>query len=290
MTDNKHVDDVTGVETTGHEWDGIRELNMPLPRWWVWTFYVTIVWAIGYWIAMPSWPLISDYTRGLMGYSQRATVAEQIAEAKSAQAQYLDRIVASDVEAIAASEDLRNFAFAGGKSAFAVNCIQCHGTGGTGSPGYPNLNDDSWLWGGTLDAIHTTLRHGIRADDPDTRINDMPAFVRDGLITREQADDVVEFVLQISRQEHDATAAARGKEVYAEQCAACHGANGRGQQDLGAPNLTDAIWLYGGDRASLQRTLIDGRGGVMPAWQRILAPETIKMLTIYVHGLGGGEN
>ena len=289
MTDNRHVDDVTGVETTGHEWDGIRELNMPLPRWWVWTFYVCIVWAIGYWIAMPSWPLVSDYTRGLLGYSQRATVAAEIAAAKSAQAQYLDRIAANDLSTIHDTPALLEFALAGGRSAFAVNCVQCHGSGGAGAPGFPNLNDDAWLWGGSLDAIHTTLRHGIRASDPETRINQMPAFVRDGLITRTQANDAVEYVLKISGQDADAVAAGRGKAVFSAQCASCHGADARGQHDLGAPNLTDAIWLYGGDRHALQQTLIAGRGGVMPAWQGILDPRTLKMLAVYVHSLGGGE-
>lgn len=289
MTDEKHIDEVTGVETTGHEWDGIRELNMPLPRWWVWTFYVCIVWAIGYWVAMPSWPLANDYARGLLGYSQRAKVAEEIAIARSAQAQFLDRIAASEPGTIRNTPELLDFALAGGRSAFAVNCVQCHGSGGAGAPGYPNLNDDSWLWGGTLESIQTTLLHGIRSDDPDTRLNDMPALVRDGLIERAQANDVVEYVLQISGQDADAAAADRGKAVFSEQCVSCHGANAKGQQDLGSPNLTDGIWLYGGDRESLLQTVINGRKGVMPAWQEILNPETIKMLTVYVHSLGGGE-
>ena len=290
MAQNKEIDEISGVETTGHEWDGIKELNMPLPRWWVWTFYVTIIWAIGYWVAMPSWPLVSDYTRGLLGHSQRATVTEQIATAKAAQAQYLDRIAASDPETIKNTPDLLEFALAGGRSAFAVNCVQCHGSGGAGAPGYPNLNDDDWLWGGDMAAIHTTLRHGIRAAaDPDTRQNDMPAFVRDGLISRAQADDAAEYVLQISGQAHDEAAAARGKAVFAEQCVACHGPEGKGMPELGSPNLTDAIWLYGGDREALHQTLIAGRKGVMPAWQGILDPQTLKMLTVYVHSLGGGQ-
>lgn len=289
MAENKHIDEATGVETTGHEWDGIRELNMPLPRWWVWTFYVTIIWAIGYWIAMPSWPLISDYSRGLLDYSQRATVAEEIATAKAAQAQYLDRIAASDPATIRNTPALLEFALAGGRSAFAVNCVQCHGSGGAGAPGYPNLNDDAWLWGGTLTEIHATLRHGIRSEDPDTRLNDMPAFVRDEMIDRPAANDVVEYVLQLSGQAHDGAAAARGKNVFAAECVACHGPAGKGMQDLGAPNLTDAIWLYGGDRNALQQTVIAGRKGVMPAWQDILDPQTLKMLTVYVHSLGGGE-
>ena len=177
----------------------------------------------------------------------------------------------------------------GGRSAFVVYCVQCHGSGGAGAPGYPNLNDDSWLWGGTFDAIHATLLHGIRADDPDTRVNDMPAFVRDGLIDRAQANDVVEYVLTISGQDADTAAAERGKVVFSEQCASCHGGNAKGLTDLGAPNLTDAIWLYGGDRNSLQQTVLNGRKGVMPAWQKILDAQTIKMLTVYVHSLGGGE-
>jgi cytochrome c oxidase cbb3-type subunit 3 len=289
VAEKKQIDSVTGVEMTGHEWDGIRELDMPLPRWWLWTFYVTIVWSIGYWVAMPSWPLISDYARGLLGYSQRATVAAEIADAKAAQAQYLDRIAASDPATIRNTPALLEFALAGGRSAFAVNCVQCHGSGGAGAPGYPNLNDDDWLWGGSLDAIQTTLRHGIRSADPDTRLNDMPAFVRDGLLDRAQANDAVEYVLQLSGEDHDAAGAMRGKTVFAEQCVSCHGPAGKGMRDLGSPDLTDAIWLYGGNRQALQQTVLNGRKGVMPAWQGILDPQTLKMLTVYVHSLGGGE-
>lgn len=289
MAENREIDQVTGQPTTGHEWDGIKELDTPMPRWWLWTFYITIVWSIAYWIAMPAWPLISGHTEGILGYSQRDRVAESIAEGRAAQSDMRGRIEASSLEQILADADLRHFAEAGGESAFGVNCSPCHGSGGGGSPGYPNLNDDEWIWGGTPAEIYETLRVGIRSSHPDTRFNEMPAFLRDGLLQREQVADVVEHVLAISGQDHRADAAERGKAVFVEQCAACHGEAGEGMQDLGAPNLTDAIWLYGGSREAIWNQVANARNGVMPAWETILDDQTRKQLTIYVRSLGGGE-
>jgi len=289
VTDHKDVDPLTGTETTGHEWDGIKELNNPLPRWWVWTFYITVLWAIGYWVAMPAWPLVSDYTRGMLGYSQRQVVRESVAAAKQAQADFLTRIRDAELEDIRTDAKLLEFALAGGRSAFLVNCSQCHGSGGAGAPGYPNLNDDDWLWGGTLDEIFQTIRVGIRSDHPDTRLNLMPAFLRDQILTAQQIDDVVAYVSQISGQSGDSAAAQRGQAVFEEQCVACHGEGGVGNHELGAPNLTDAIWLDGGRPAKIRQTVSGGRGGVMPTWEGRLDLETRKQLAIYVHALGGGE-
>lgn len=289
MSENKEIDEITGQETTGHEWDGIKELNSPLPRWWLWTFYVTIVWSIAYWIAMPAIPLVSSHTKGLLGYSQRETVREDIAAARDAQGVFRTRLEEASLAEIQDVTELREFAIAGGKSAFAVNCSQCHGAGGAGAPGYPNLNDDAWLWGGTIDQIHETIRVGIRSDHDDTRFNEMPAFLRDELLPRDQVDDVVEYVLSISGQDHDAAASARGQVVFVEQCAACHTETGKGNRELGAPDLTDAIWLYGGDRADIWATVANSRNGVMPAWDDKLDPVTRKQLAVYVHALGGGE-
>ena len=289
MADDTRTDDVTGYETTGHEWDGIEELNRPLPKWWLYVFYASIVWSVGYYFFYPAIPLVNDYTRGLLGYSQRADVAEQIAAAKDAQSQWVDRIATADLETIAGDSELLRFAMAGGKAAFGDNCATCHGSGAQGFKGYPNLNDDAWLWGGSLEAIHTTLLYGIRSDHDDTRQNDMLAFGKDGILERGQVNDVTEYVLAISGQEHNADAAARGETVFAEYCVACHGEGGVGNQELGAPNLTDAIWLYGGDRQTVQNTIHAGRGGVMPAWSGRLDPVTMKQLAVYVHSLGGGE-
>ena len=283
-------DAVTGVDTTGHEWDGIKELNNPLPRWWIWSFYATIVWAIGYWIAMPAWPLVSGYTEGLLGHSQREVVVETIDAAKERQAEWLSQIEQASVNEIVADPELLSFAIAGGRSAFAVNCSQCHGRGAAGYVGYPNLNDDAWLWGGRPEQIYHSIKHGIRnEDDLDAHWSEMPAFGRDGLLDRQQVSEVVEYVLAMSGQDHDAALAAPGETLFVEQCAACHGDDGKGLVEIGAPNLTDAIWLYGGDRASLTETVNNARFGVMPAWGLKLDDPTVKQLAAYVHSLGGGQ-
>lgn len=282
-------DEVTGTETTGHEWDGIEELNNPLPRWWLWVFLVTILWAIVYWIFMPAWPLISDHTRGYLGYSQRASVAESIAEARLAQQGYVERLTKASLSEIEADPDLLAFALGGGRSAFAVNCSQCHGSGAAGAKGYPNLNDDDWLWGGTLDQIEHSIRYGIRSAHAETRVSEMPAFVRDGILQPPQAQDLAEYVLSLSQHATDTAAATRGQTLFADNCAACHGEAGRGNKELGAPNLADSLWLYGGDRATIVETITNSRRGVMPNWDGRLDPLTIKQLTIYIHSLGGGE-
>jgi cytochrome c oxidase cbb3-type subunit III len=276
--------------TTGHEWDGISELNKPLPKWWLWTFYACIVWAIGYWLLMPSWPLVASYTKGYLGYSQRGTVAAELDEAKAAKAEFRQRIAASDLTAINADPELLRFALAGGEAAFGDNCAPCHGRGAQGAFGYPNLRDDSWLWGkGTLKDIHETILHGIRADDPETRNNQMPAFGRSGILTEPQIGDAAEYVLSLSGKADDKAAADRGAKIFADNCTPCHGADGKGNQQLGAPNLTDELWLYAGDKATVMETIRNGRGGVMPTWAHRLDPETIKELAIYVHSLGGGQ-
>ena len=277
------------VETTGHEWDGIEELNKPLPKWWLYVFYATIVWAIGYWILYPAWPLVSSYTRGYLAYSQRERVSEDLAAAHEQKAAFRNKIAASDLAAIEADPELLSFALAGGAAAFGDNCAPCHGRGAQGAFGYPNLRDDSWLWGGSLDAIHTTILHGIRADDSKTRNSQMPAFGKLGMLKPDQVNDVAEFVLSLSGNAGDDAAAGRGKPIFATNCAACHGPEGKGNQTLGAPNLADELWLYGGDKATVVATITDSRSGMMPAWSGRLDPATIKELAIYVHSLGGGE-
>ena len=289
MTSPNPIDEVTGTETTGHEWDGIRELNTPLPRWWLYVMYATIVWSIGYWIVMPSWPLISSYSEGVIGYSDRVAVAERLAEARAGQSEFLDRIAALPVEEIVGDAALRNFSIAGGESAFAVNCSQCHGRGAAGSPGYPNLNDDNWLWGGTPEAIYHTIRYGIRSGHDEARDSAMPAFLRDQILERGQVEDVVEYVLKLSGQEHDGERADRGKDVFAEQCIACHGDQGKGNIELGAPNLTNALWLFGDDRATITSVVSNSRRGVMPAWEGRLDAVVLKQLAVFVHSLGGGQ-
>ena len=289
MTTKRDIDDVTGVETTGHEWDGIKELNKPLPRWWLLTFYACIVWAIGYWIVYPAWPLANDYTRGMLGYSQRAAVASEVKAGIDAQAgmrQLLDKTPLADVRKNA---ELLRFATAAGSASFQTNCAPCHGRGAQGFVGYPNLNDDDWIWGGSIDEIHKTILHGIRSGDDKGRTTQMPRFGLDNMLDEAKINEVAEHVLSLSGKASDNAAAGRGAAIFKEQCASCHGDDGKGKLDQGAPNLTDAISLYGGKKEQIVESIRTGRGGVMPAWGPRLDAATVKSLAVYVHSLGGGK-
>jgi cytochrome c oxidase cbb3-type subunit 3 len=286
----REIDAISGVETTGHEWDGIKELNTPLPRWWLWTFYATIIWSVGYTIAYPAWPGLTGATKGVLGYSSRGEYADSAAQAAAAQSANIEKIASNEVASILADQDMARFASAGGASLYKVYCVQCHGSGAQGALGYPNLNDDEWLWGGKVDDILTTLRHGVRqAGDDDTRISEMPAFGRDELLTADQISDVAWFVRKISNQEADAAAAERGATVFAENCASCHGEAGAGNRELGAPSLIDAIWLNGSTHAAIVAQVNSPKLGVMPAWGARLGETNLKQLAVYVHSLGGGE-
>ena len=280
-------DELTGTETTQHEWDGIQELDTPLPRWWLWTFYITIVWGVAYTIAYPAWPLISSATEGVLGYSSRAEVAESIAEAETARADMVKQIAETPFAEIAANNDLDDFARSGGAAVFRTYCAQCHGSGAAGAKGYPNLKDDDWIWGGTHEDIALSVRHGIRwhADD-DTRVSDMPAFGDDEILSKDEIAQVARHVLSLTgKAEKDAD----GATIYADNCAACHGDEGKGGPEFGAPNLADAIWLFGSDMKSVVATITHSRGGVMPAWADRLTEAEIKQVAHYVHSLGGGE-
>ena len=289
MADDKEIDHVSGTETTGHEWDGIKELNTPLPRWWLVVFYASILWAIGYWIVMPAWPTLHGYTHGLLHNSQRVDVAnalQKLKEQRTAEATDLDK---ATLQQIVATPKLLDFALAQGKSAFGDNCAPCHGSGAQGARGYPNLNDDDWLWGGTLADIHHTITVGVRSTSPDTRQSQMPAFGRDELLKPSQIDDLAEYVVHLSGRPADAVAVKRAASLFDTNCSTCHGPDGKGNQTFGAPNLTDAIWLYGSKRADIHDQIWNGHGGVMPTWGGRLSPETIKSLAVYVHSLGGGQ-
>jgi cytochrome c oxidase cbb3-type subunit 3 len=280
------------VETTGHSWDGIKEYNNPLPRWWVWVFYATIVWGIGYTIAYPAWPLITEATPGLLGASTRADVEVEIAAVDKANAAIKEKLVAADLNAIGADPELAGYAERAGAAVFRTNCAQCHGSGAAGfeGKGYPNLLDDDWLWGGTMEDIHLTVTHGIRnTTDADARYSEMPKFGLDGILDETQIAQVAEHVLAISGQEHDATLAAAGAQVFADNCAACHMEDGSGDRTQGAPKLTDAIWLYGGSREKIIETVTKARFGVMPNWNARLSEDEIRAVAYYVHSRGGGE-
>jgi len=291
MTDHREeIDSVSGTATTGHQWDGIKELNTPLPRWWVITFYLTIIWAVGYWIVYPAWPLLTSNTTGILHYSTRANVAVELANLDKIRGEKMATLATASLADIEKDPNLLALARARGKTVFGDNCAPCHGSGATGSKGYPNLNDDDWLWGGSLDQIMQTIRFGARSGNAKGHEGNMLAFGKEGMLKPEQIVTVANYVRSLS---HLPTApgydAAEGAKIFAENCAACHGENGKGNPDVGSKDLTANIWLYGGDDATIIDTITNGRSGVMPAWDGRLDPVTLKAMAVYVHSLGGGK-
>jgi cytochrome c oxidase cbb3-type subunit III len=291
MTDHSEdIDSVSGTSTTGHQWDGIKELNTPLPKWWVYTFYLTIVWAIGYWVVYPAWPLLTSNTRGVLNYSSRADVAVELANLERIRGEKMTALATTSLADIEKDPALLTLARARGKTVFGDNCAPCHGSGAAGAKGYPNLNDDEWLWGGSLDQIMQTIQYGVRSGHPKTHEGQMLAFGKDGVLKPDQIVNVANYVRSLSGLPTQAGYdAAAGKKIFAENCTACHGDNAKGNQELGAPDLTDKIWLYGSDEATLIETITNGRSGVMPAWEGRLDPVTLKAMAVYVHSLGGGK-
>jgi cytochrome c oxidase cbb3-type subunit 3 len=289
MTDDhkKEIDLHSGVETTGHEWDGLKELNNPAPRWWLWVFYLCVLWSVAYWILYPAWPTLSGATKGTLNTNQYKALESSKAEITARQNIWLDKFRAASYDDIIADPELYQFAMAGGAASFKDNCATCHGTGAAGGRGYPNLNDDDWLWGGTLENIEQTLRYGIRSGHDDMHTSAMPAFGKDALLKPDEIAHVTDYVVAMGN--HIATADMPGADIYATNCASCHGENGEGGRDFGAPRLTDAIWLYGDDKSSIHAQIQNPRHGVMPFWQGRLNDDTIRQLTVYVHSLGGGE-
>ncbi len=276
--------------TTGHEWDGIMEFDNPMPRWWLWVFYATIVWGIGYSIAYPAWPLVSEATSGMLGWSSRAKVEAEIAAVETANAPINAQLEALELAAIPGHPELEGYAVSAGAAVFKTWCAQCHGSGAAGAKGYPNLLDDDWLWGGTMEDIHTTVSYGIRNEESDdARFSAMPAFGRDGLLEKEQVSQVVNYVMSLSDTPQDASQVATGAAVFEANCASCHGEDASGDIYQGAPNLKDAIWLYGGDYETVYETVWNSRYGVMPNWDTRLSEAEIRAVSAYVHQLGGGE-
>lgn len=287
MTDpNKPIDrdEHTGVETTGHEWDGIKELNLPAPRWWLIVFLITCIWSVGYWVIYPAWPTLSGNTKGSAGWTQYKKLTKEQSEIAARRGEFATKIKAHSLEEIQKDPELYAFAIAGGKTMFKENCSACHGTGAEGRPGYPNLNDDDWLWGGDLHSIYATIKQGVRSNHEQTRTSQMPPF--GDMLSKQQVSDVADHVLSLSSNKGSNE---QGAALFKQNCSSCHGTNGTGSRQLGAPNLVDAIWLYGDDKASIMQQIRRPRHGVMPTWETRLPDETIKQLTIYVHSLGGGE-
>jgi cytochrome c oxidase cbb3-type subunit 3 len=282
---NKHE-----VDTTGHTWDGIEEYNNPLPRWWLWTFYLCIIWGIGYTIAYPAWPMINSATAGMLGYSTRGEVAADIAAVDAKNEAINAKLAAAELTEIAGDAELNGYAISAGAAVFKTWCAQCHGSGAAGAVGYPNLLDNDWLWGGDIEAIHETVSYGIRNEESDdARYSEMPAFGRDELLEDGDIDSVVNFVMSLSGTAQDASMVEAGAVIFEENCASCHAEDGTGDRDQGAPNLADAIWLYGGDYAAIRETVENSRYGVMPNWDTRLSEAQIRAVSAYVHQLGGGE-
>jgi cytochrome c oxidase cbb3-type subunit III len=279
-------DAAAGQATTGHEWDGIREYDRPLPKWWLYTFYACIAFAIGYSVLYPSVPWIHSHFGGILGYTQRDAVLRDLGEANAGQKGFRERIRTASLEDIRKDPELFGFATLGGRAAFNENCVPCHRAGGAGAKSYPNLADDEWLWGGSLAEITKTVTYGIRNANPNSRQSQMPRFGADGMLTAAQISDVADYVMSLSTH---AAPAQPGAKIFADNCAACHGEKGEGNREVGAKSLRNGIWLYGGDKASIVETITNARNGSMPAWAERFDETTIKMLTLYVHSLGGGE-
>jgi len=282
--DEPRIDELTGRETMGHDFDGIEELNTPMPRWWLIAFYTSIVWGIGYVIAYPAWPMISGATTGVLGYSTRGEVVEQIAAHEAKNADLVAELLSVDLANFDPQSDLHRYAVSRGGSVFRAQCSQCHGAGAAGGIGYPNLLDNDWLWGGTLDQIAYSVRHGIRNEtDLDSHYSQMPAF--GDILDSTEIEALADYIPVMATAGGDSI----GATLYEENCASCHGDTGLGDRDLGAPNLADAIWLYGSDRDDLIESITNARFGVMPAWGQRLSEEDVRAVSTYVHALGGGE-
>lgn len=280
----------TGKPTTGHEWDGIKELDTPNSKIVNWFYAITFAWCVVYWILMPAWPLISSYTPGILGFHQRQVVEQSLVNAAADRAAWQDGFEQLDLGDIAADPELRAIALQAGRVAFGNHCAMCHGTDAAGRDGFPDLTDRAWLRGGSLDAIHETLRVGINSTHEETRFAEMLAFGRDGILERQEILDVVTFVQSLSQEiEGQPDEIERGRAIFEENCASCHGEEGLGGSEIGAPNLTDSSWIYGGDREAIYSSVYSGRRGWMPHWSERLDSVTVKKLTIYVHSLGGGE-
>ncbi|MGE5504586.1 MAG: cytochrome-c oxidase, cbb3-type subunit III [Actinomycetota bacterium] len=280
-------DAVSGQNTTGHEWDGIKELNTPLPKWWVYVFWATVIWAIAYWVVYPTWPTATGYTKGMFNYSSRGALEDELKAQKVARSAWLSKIEKASVEEIEKDKSLLQYAMVGGKVAFGENCSACHGSGGVGGPGYPRLADDEWLWGGTLADIETTIKFGVRNSNANSRNSAMPNFGGDKLLTAEQIGQVADYVVTVSNKAPNASLP--GAAIFAEQCAACHAEDGSGNKDFGAPPLNNQIWLYKGGKDGIVAQVTNPKHGSMPAWSERLDATTIKMLAVYVHNLGGGK-
>jgi len=282
-------DSVTGRDTTGHEWDGLKELNNPLPKWWLYVLYATVAWAVGMFVLYPSIPYGTGYFHGLLGYSQRKTVDADVAAVAAQRAGSMEKIQTLSFADIRKDPQLLAVAETAGRITFANNCQPCHGAGGGGQPGYPALAAGDWMWGGTLEAIQQTVTHGIRSGDPDARTSQMPRFGVDGMLKPEQIQQVADYVMTLFGKPEPGKDVTPGKALFTENCAVCHGDTGEGNREVGGPRLAAHIHLRANTREDVVAQVTNPHMGVMPNWNARLDPATIKAVALYVHSLGGGE-
>ncbi len=282
-------DIVTGQDTTGHEWDGLKELNTPLPKWWLYVLYATIAWAAVWFVLYPSVPGITGYFHGVLGYSQRSAVNADVRAVAEQRAGTMDRIKALSFAEIRKDPQLMAAAQTAGRIAFANNCQPCHAAGGGGQPGYPALAAGAWIWGGTLEEIQQTIAYGIRSGDAKARELQMPRFGADGILKPDEIQQIADYVMTLYGGAQTAKDVSAGSKLFADNCAICHGEAGQGDREKGAPRLASRVHLYGEDRAIVVAQITAPRMGVMPAWHTRLDDATIKSLALYVHSLGGGE-
>ncbi|WPX96043.1 cytochrome-c oxidase, cbb3-type subunit III [Candidatus Bandiella euplotis] len=273
------------TKTTGHEWDGIKEYDTPDPFWLRLFFYGSLFFALGYWLLYPAWPVPNS--GGILGWSSGGEVDEKLKDLEKVRFKYQEQFNKSSFEEVLKDKKLTKFAMAGGKSAFENNCVVCHGAGGGGNIGYPSLASGAWMWGGEIDDIYTTIKYGIRSNHDDTRDSAMAAFGKDKILTPKQIDSLTKYVMNLNNNSYsddDANA------LFQQNCSSCHGADASGLKEFGAPNLRDAIWLYGKDYNTIYDVIYNGRAGVMPYWQGKLSDPTIRQLAIYVNQLSGGSD
>jgi cytochrome c oxidase cbb3-type subunit 3 len=295
MNNNQDIDSKKDLNknktnTTGHKWDDISEYDIPAPRWWLIIWIISIIWAIIYWVLYPAWPTISGNSKGSLNWSKFSQLSKEQENKQLAWNDYIDKINKMTFDEIKNNDDLYQFALNGGKVAFKENCAACHGSGAAGAKGYPNLNDDDWLWGGKLEDIYTTLLYGIRSGHDKARANQMPSFGKDKILTKDQINQVIDYITTLSNATNNYNQdQIAGQKIFQGNCASCHGVNGEGNQIMGAPRLNDKIWLYGNDKKDLYQTIFYARAGVMPYWINRLDNATIKELALFVHSLGGGE-
>lgn len=276
-------DEISGQDTTGHEWDGIKELNTPIPRVVTWAYRLTILFSVGYWIFYPAWPYVTDFTRGLSGYSSRATVIDKVETADQELASFDASLLAGSIDQLADDPDIRAKYEASTSILYADNCAACHGQGLKGQTGFPNLVDTAWLWPSTPEEIEITLQYGINSGHGEERYAEMSAFGRDEILEPQQITELIAYVQSISGLEHDVALASNGPELFEENCSSCHGENGEGGLESGAPTLTDNVWIYGSDGDALYESIWNGRQGVMPSWEDRLTPAEIRKLALYVY-------